>query len=612
MKFVTLDFESFYSDDYTLSKLTTESYIRDPRFEAHGAAIKWQHNIPARWYAEKELRHVLKQHDWSDTMVIHHHAQFDGLILSHHYDVHPNMFGCTLAMARLLIGNHLSVSLDSVRKHFGMPPKTTPYNLFKGNHWHEMDARTQQLVGEGAEDEVESIFKLFARFMREGFVKEELEVVDTTIKMFTESCLRADILMLADLWEAENKAKHQRLIDLNITTAELQSSEKFAELLRAEAIEPETKESTKGNTIYAFAKTDSFMRDLLEHDDERVRALAEARIGAKSTLLQTRAETLGGMARRGPMPVYLNYCGAHTTRWSGGDKANWQNFKRADPDNPKLASPLRRAIMAPEGYLLAPVDLAQIEYRVLCFLADEQEALQELREGRDPYVELASEVYGFQVTKAHPAERGTGKQLKLSCGFQAGDLTIKKTAALGIYGPPVHITIEEAGRWKGIYRKRMHKTTRYWKEAGHMISRLAGGDPLQWGPMQIREGKIWLPNGCPLHYPELQYHVDRESGEQFWRYKNRHGWTKLYSGKLTENVVQALARLVMSQAMVRLTRLGYRILNTTHDELLVLLKKDGNEQKHLDICLAEMKRTPTWLPHLPLDVEAFLGERYSK
>lgn len=166
MRFVTLDFETFYSDDYTLSKSSTESYIRDPRFQAHGAAIKWQHNIPARWYAEKELRHVLLEHDWSDTMVIHHHAQFDGLILSHHYAVRPKMFGCTLAMARLLIGNHLSVSLESVRKHFGMPPKITPYNLFKGKHWHEMDENTRRLVAAGAEDEVESIWTVFGRFMK--------------------------------------------------------------------------------------------------------------------------------------------------------------------------------------------------------------------------------------------------------------------------------------------------------------------------------------------------------------------------------------------------------------------------------------------------------------
>jgi hypothetical protein len=183
------------------------------------------------------------------------------------------------------------------------------------------------------------------------FPLDELEIIDSTIRMFTEPVLQADIPMLADLWEKENQDKKTRLANLGVTAAELQSSAKFADLLRAEGIEPDTKPGKKGDN-YCFAKTDEFMRGLLEHDDDRIRTLAEARIGQKSTLLQTRAETLGFMARRGPCPVYLSYCGAHTTRWSGGDRANWQNFKRG--------SALRKAIMAPEGYLLAAIDLSQI------------------------------------------------------------------------------------------------------------------------------------------------------------------------------------------------------------------------------------------------------------
>lgn len=165
MRIVVLDFETYFGDDYTLSKMSTEVYIRDPRFEAHGAAIKWQHNIDARWYDEPELRYVLKNEDWSDVFLIHHHAQFDGLILSHHYDVHPKMLGCTLSMARLLLGNHISVSLDSVRKQFNLPAKITPYNLFKGKHWNELSPDVQEQVADGACDEVESIFIIFQKMI---------------------------------------------------------------------------------------------------------------------------------------------------------------------------------------------------------------------------------------------------------------------------------------------------------------------------------------------------------------------------------------------------------------------------------------------------------------
>ena len=152
-----------------------------------------------------------------------------------------------------------------------------------------------------------------------------------------------------------------------------------------------------------------------------------------------------------------------------------------------------------------------------------------------------------------------------------------------------------------------------------MISRIAGGEPAQWGPMLVKDHKIFGPGGTMLHYETLQFHkpapdeeVSDFERDGFWRYKTRNGWTKLYSGKLVENVVQWLARIVMSQAMIRIINLGYRVVNTTHDELLVLIPKDGREQEHLEICENEMKRTPDWLPDLPLDCEGSLSERYAK
>lgn len=609
MQVVVLDAETYFADDFTLSKMTTEEYIRDPRFEAHGAAIKWSANTAAQWYDEPQLRFALKEHDWSDTFLISHHAQFDHLILSHHYDVHPKMSGCTLSMARLLLGNHLLVSLDAVRKHFNMLAKTTPYNLFKGKHWHEMDRATQHLIGEGACDEVESIWKIFGT-LHQDFPAEEYQVISTTVQMFTNPCLVGDVDLLGKVWIDEATKKDARMAALNVSSAELQSADKFAALLRAEGVEPETKEG-KNKPIFCFAKTDEFMRGLQEHDNERVRILAEARLGAKSTLMQTRAETLGWMASRGSMPVYLRYCGAHTTRWSGGDGANWQNFKRG--------SDIRRAIMAPLGFLLAPIDLSQIEARLLNYLAGQHDVIEKFRNGEDPYIGTASKVYGFAVTKAHAKERGTGKQLELSCGFQAGAATIQNTARLGIYGPPVNISIETATHWRDIYRSTHPAVVEYWKTAGRMIARIAGGTPMEWGPILIKDHKIFGPGGTMLHYETLQHHVpapDEECREferdGYWRYRTRHGWAKLYSGKLVENVVQWLARIVMSQAMNRITALGYRVVNTTHDELLILIPKDGNEQRHLQVCENEMKRTPEWLPGIPLDCEGSLGDRYSK
>jgi hypothetical protein len=427
---VVIDFESLYGkvapppncphldDNFSISVMGTEKYIRDPRFKAHGAAVKWSGATSAVWYDEKELRYQLAQEDWSDVFLIHHHAQFDGAILNWHYGIKPAMFGCTLAMFRLLLGNHLSVSLDSVRKHFNMPAKTTPYGLFKDKRWEEMTPQVQQLVAEGACDEVESIWKLFGIAMKMGFPPAELDVVDTIVRMFTEPVLDLDTAMLAQLWESENTRKAEGNALLGVDGGELRSSDTFCALLEAEGIEIEYKDGKNG-PIPAIAKNDPFMRDFLrEHDNERVRALAEARLAEKSTLLQTRAATLGWVASRGSAPVYLFYSGAGTLRPSGGDGCNWLNFKRG--------SPIRRAIRAPAGHYLAPVDASQIECRVLHYLAGgaDDPVIQKFRNNEDPYVDLASHFYQEQIYKPEKddprkaemeAKRGMGKQGRLMC-----------------------------------------------------------------------------------------------------------------------------------------------------------------------------------------------------
>lgn len=622
--------ESFFDrkGGYTLDKMTTESYIRDPRFEAHGASIKWSANTSAQWYDERELRYRLAQEDWSDTLLICHHNQFDSLILSHHYDVHPKMLGCTLAMARLLLGNHLSVSLDNVRKHFGMPSKKTPYHYFDGKHWSELTPAVRQELAEGCSDEVESIWAIFGLLMKQGFPAEELEVVDITLKMFTEPRLVADIPLLRQIWLDEAHRKQQAMTNLNVTDAELQSAEKFAELLRAEGVEIgyKTSPTNPEKQIYAFAKTDGFMRDLLEDDDDRIRTLAEARLGQKSNITQTRAETFARMGRRGPLCVYLSYSGAGTLRPSGGDGSNWLNLKRR--------SPIRRSLQAPEGYLLAPIDASQIEFRVCLKLAGQEDQLELMRNGGDPYVDVATEFYGEQIYKPGKddprkdemeAKRGMGKQGKLMCIYGAAGPRFKGTAKHGLYGPSVEMSLDDANRFVAITRKSLPmvcaRNTGYWAQASRMIARLAGGEPCDWGPLHVENHRLYVPNGAPLIYDTLEYykppaderHKYKEwEQDGFWRVKTRQGWKTMHGPKLTQNICEAVSRLIVSQAAIRIARAGYRILNWPYDELLCLIPRDNHEARHVEFLLGEMRREPTWLPGIPLDAEVSVGERYSK
>lgn len=503
-------------------------------------------------------------------------------------------------MARQVIGTHVSVSLESLAKHYALKAKSVPYDLFKGKRWAEMPPGLCDALMAGAAHDADLTWTIFCELAK-SFPKEEYPVVDLTVRMFTEPRLEADVPALRELWVSEETKKRGMLAKLNVDAGTLSSAEKFAELLRQHGVEPETKPGKNG-PIYAFAKSDDFMRDLVEDEDEEVALLASARLGVKSTIDQTRVETLGSAYSRGPLPVYLRYCGAHTTRWSGGDGANWQNFRRGGK--------LRKAILAPAGYKLLVVDSSQIEARVLAYVAGQHDLVEMFRRGEDPYCDLATRIYGRVITKEDKAERGTGKQGRLSCGFGSGWLTFQKTAKLGIYGPPQILSEGECRRIVDTYRQAHPAIVDMWKEAGRMISRLAGGEPTVWRDvMQVRDGRIYGPNGSWLDYSTLRY--DREIDS--WIVSKRNGWSKLYGGKLVENVIQWLARIIISQVMLRVRAArGWLPVMTTHDEIVYLIKADGREDDELAWLIAEMCREVPWLPGLPLGAEGGVDVNYSK
>ncbi len=165
MNIITLDFETYFDDEYTLKKMTTEAYIRDPRFEVHGVGVRWGNGKP-EWIEQNELGDQGLKIALERSAVLCHHAQFDGLILSHHYGIKPAFWLDTLSMARLLIGNHMSVSLGSLAKHYGLAEKNVPYDDFKGKHWNELDPTVQRSLADGCLHDVELTWQIFGKLMR--------------------------------------------------------------------------------------------------------------------------------------------------------------------------------------------------------------------------------------------------------------------------------------------------------------------------------------------------------------------------------------------------------------------------------------------------------------
>lgn len=648
MQWVALDFETFFSDDYKMgqNKLTTEHYVRDKRFDPIMVSIKAQGRASTAWVPKPDIKYVLDGLELDKKVVIAHHAHFDGLILEHYYDVHPARYMCTLSMGRGMLGNGIKLGLASLATHYGLEPKNVPYDLFKGKHYEELTPGELQQIGEGACHDTNLALQVL-QYIMAGYISpqvqsmpcfpaDELALIDQTVRMFTRPRIIGDTQMFADLWMREQQATDNLLIELGLLQAgqqhdpvareraakTLRSDDQFAKLLEAEGIECGEKITPKGNVKYAFAKSDTFMQDLLEAEpdpdidewtpgQDRVSLLVQARLKAKSNLEQTRAERLGWMSTRGAMCVYIQYCGAHTTRDSGGDKVNWQNEKRG--------SPLRKAKLAPKGYLVGTADASQIECRMLNTIVGEERVVQAFRDKRDIYSELASQFYGRTITKEDKPERGTGKQLELSCGYGAGEWTIVATARKGTYGPPVKLTLEEGLRAKNLYRETHPFVTTGWTDGGvllRMMDRFENYD--FYPPFEIKCDRatglrrIIAPNGMHLVYDSLEYYQNEE-GEKYWRIKTRRGYAKLYGSKVIENCIQFISRVHTMQVAVRVEReTGLWPWLRNHDELAYLVPDNQYAEPTMKWIAQQMSIAPSWLPQIPLDAEYTLGPRYEK
>jgi len=393
---LTIDFETYWdSKEYTLSKMTTEEYIRDPRFLAFGACIHdFGTDLRTQWYRGDELHRVLSTYDWGRTAVLAHNAQFDVAILSWRYGVEPAFIFDTLSMARALRGVEVGNSLAKLASDFGLPPKGRALHSTDG--LAVIDATTERELSEYCEHDVYLCEKIFERLVQ-GYPTSELRLIDMTLKMYTRPMLVLDQNMLAKELIDERDNREALLKKLDISELTLASNPQFAQLLESLHVAPPMKKSkTTGKQTYALAKNDAMFQALLNGSNDDVRLLCEARLKVKSTTERTRAQRFLDIAQRGTLPVPLSYYGALSGRWtaSKGSAINMQNLKRG--------SFLRKAIMAPEGHQLVVGDLSQIEPRVLAWLSDYTEMLDIFRAGSDPYAAFGAQMFGI------PWAQGTG------------------------------------------------------------------------------------------------------------------------------------------------------------------------------------------------------------
>ena len=651
-----LDFETYYAHTYTLSKMTIPEYLLDPRYETILCAValngESSHIVDGPDFGE-----YISKIDPETTATVTFNALFDNAILAWHYGWVPKLMLDSMNMARALRGHILpKLNLETVCKVLGFPhDKSTILKVIDMRREHIRATATlwTEFCSYANRDNERSrdIFKLLIP----EFPQSEMKIMDLVIRCAVQPRFMLDAAHLkAHLHNV--RAQKVKLVNAcqpagakllpDTATAEqiknagkvfgIMSAPQFQKTLEAFGVEVETKPGANNTRIACFAKTDQFMADLKEHPDSRVQALACARLGLKSTLEESRTERLIAIAAcnwercrdgsprlysGGTAPIPLRYAGAHTHRLSGDWRLNMQNMPAGRGG--KEAS-LRKGFVAPPGHTVVAGDLAQIEARLVAWLAGATDLLAEFTKvGGDPYSAFASLIFGFPVNRKykdpltgkapHAVHGFIGKTGVLGLGYQCGDkkfytMVDMLARVMGIdLASVIPWTPELAARTVFTYRTRYHQIPALWqllRNAVYAVWSRPGDAVMNVGPVTIRYAEIEGPNSL-----KMLYHNPRQEWTGEYVYTYGFGTYKMYGGKMLENIIQFLARIIIMNAALRLNDLGYRFVLQSHDELVFIVPTDDvvNAKK---IIHRELIRRPSWGRDIPLDAEVNHGPSY--
>lgn len=595
---LTVDFETYYDKDYSLSKVTTEEYVRSDLFEVIGVSVKVNED-PPQWFSgtHQQTAQWLGQFDWGNSLVLAHNTMFDSAIISWRFGIIPLGWLDTMSMAQAVVPATQSKSLANLAVYYEVGVKGTEVINALGKR--RIDFTPQELAryGDYCVNDTELTYTLFNKLL-DGFPQQELKLIDLTIRMFAEPVLEVDTEMLVEHLTSIRNFKDKLLNASGLDTDTLMSNNKFADWLRSRGVEPPMKISpATGRDTLAFSKTDKNFLALQDHEDVIIQTAVAARLGVKSTLEETRTERFIGIGSRGKLPVPLKYYAAHTGRWGGSDSLNLQNLPSRTG-----SSALKKSIVAPQGFVIIDADSAQIEARMLAWLSGQNDLVEQFAVGEDVYRIMASAIYNKDVSDITKDERFIGKTVVLGCGYGMGAEKFKNMLSL----QKIAMEKSEAERIIRIYREKNFKIKQLWGEgqnALRFILQKRNAPIGQHDVVRVMNGGLLLPSGITMLYNNLR---QDEEGFQYDAKKNET--VRIYGGKVVENIVQALARIVIGQQMLKIAE-RYRVVLTVHDAVACIAPETEvlEAKRYVEEC---MRLAPEWATGLPLNCESGYGRSY--
>lgn len=626
---LTIDFETYYSkkEKYALSAkgMSYEKYIRDPRFEVIGLAWKKadrKTEFLAPHEIEDWINHIEVAYGWENVRLIAQNAVFDASILGLVYGIYPAQVADTMGMSKAIQqwdGNSLDIITRNLRSKYGWVCTQSDVGAWCGIAEH--DEEFDQAVDKGTEvydadgkhlmdftdeeynqyaeycctdvDLTWSAYRFFLDFYK--FPEEEIDVMTTAIEMYTYPVMELDKAVLEEVKKNVNDHRNASLERAGITLEEVRSDEKFAQALRALGVEPPTKINTKGETKYAFAKKDLAFLALLEHEDEAVREIVQARFDNKTSQAVTRVEDFLGKSGRGLASVGIEYYGARTGRF-GGYEGNYQNLNRnklVSSDTPYgrlvfykgkadrfikcgedgmvfLARHgwvkneedelhevgLRDSIKAPKGKVLVVNDLSQIEARMLAYVAGEDWVVQAFANKQDIYKATASRSFGVPYEEITKSQRFVGKSQVLGLGYQAGVNGLK--VVLGKRAE--EFADSELQSWVNSYRASVPNIVGLWKSYKTALGAMVSGVNVQIdkrGILQQDGTNVIMPNGMKLVYRGMKAEKNERGYNQFLYWgrnvrTKKPDWEYTFEGRMVENCIAEGTEVLTDQGWVEI------------------------------------------------------------
>jgi DNA polymerase bacteriophage-type len=396
---------------------------------------------------------------------------------------------------------------------------------------------------------------------------------------------------------------------------------------------------SQGVEIPGYTKSD-VTKVLGQELPSDVRTILEAKLQLGKTSVAKYQALQNATTEDGRLRDTLIYHGASTGRWTGKlfqlhnlPKGNVSDTEEAIsclktqtlpefeifyPDvMGTLSSCIRGMIISAFGTNLFVGDYNVIEARVAFWLAGEEKGLKQFANNEDLYVAMAKRVYNKELI--NKKERELGKTIILGCGYGMGKVKFEATCA----SRDVIISPEMAERSVNMYRETYLAVKNAWyAQEVAVISTVRTQKPSPLGLiLWYKTGNnlhAKLPSGRCLNYPDVSLdYTDTKWDERKLTLhymavdSKTHRWQKekTYGGKLFENLCQAVARDILSAAMLRLEKAGYPVVFSVHDEIVCEVPENKGNLTEFKSLLEEI---PPWAKGLPLKAEVWAEKRYRK